>query len=921
MRFIKFSPRFSAAIWSGLAMLAVVGIPSALGGTQPVALRCEDLVNPLGIAEPQPRFSWEMQSTRRADRQTAWEIVVASSPDLLARNTGDLWDSGKVSGDATTGIEYGGPALRSNEHCHWKVRLWDRDGNPSDWSLPASWSMGLLQPGDWKSEWIGYDAPREQMTAAGKVPSKTNDVLYPPACLRSTFSVAKKVKQATLYATALGWFDASLNGTRVNDTFFDPGWTDYSRRVYYRTYDVTGLIHDGANALGVQLADGWFSGYVGWSHNRNLYGTKPRVRLQLHLEYADGSEEDIGTGPDWEAATGPIIAGDLLKGESYDARREIPGWDTAKFDDHTWAPVNVGAEVTPEVQPHPGPPVRVIQEFRAQTITEPKPDVYVLNLGQNFAGVPRLKVDGEPGEKITLRFAERLNPDGTVYTTNLRTATATDTYICRGGGTETWMPRFTFHGFQYIEVTGLKHKPDADTIVGIALSSDTPVAGDFDCDDAMLNRLHKNIYWTQRANFIDIPTDCPQRDERLGWMGDAQIYCRAATLNVDAQAFYTKWLVDVQDAQRADGEFPKVSPSKLAGDDGGPAWADAGVICPWTVYEVYGDRRELASHYDSMCRFIEFCRNRSTPDMLPPAKYHCYGDWLNINAPTPADVICTAYFAYSTHLTARAAEALGKTDDAAKWNALFDQIKAAFNKAYVSPDGVILGDTQCGYVMALDFDLLDPDKAALAANNLAKNIEARGWHLSTGFVGTKDLMLALAKIGRNDIALRLIHNDTYPSWGFSIKQGATSIWERWDGWTPEKGFQDPKMNSFAHYSFGAVYQWMVENLGGIRTDGPAYKNIVIAPVLDEKLGRARVTYHCVHGEIESSWKRTAKGLEMDITIPANTTARVAIPASSVESVTEGGKPLNKAEGVASTKLDGDRVWVEIGSGEYHFAKQ
>jgi alpha-L-rhamnosidase len=919
MHHVRFSSVSSAAIRMVVALLAGVWIQGALASSQPAALRCENLVNPLGLAEPQPRFSWEMESSRRAESQTAWQIIVAGSPVLLARGTGDLWDSGRVSGDETTGIEYNGQPLQSNERCYWKVRLWDRDGNPSAWSAPATWSMGLLQPGDWKSEWIGYDAPRQKLSADTNA-FGTNDPVYPPVRLRSAFLLAKTVKQATLYATALGWFDARLNGSRVNDTFFDPGWTDYSKRVYYRAYDVTKLLRPGGNALGVELADGWYSGYIGGRRARDHYGSKPRARLQLHLEYTDGSQEDIGTGPDWKAATGPVLSADILKGESCDARLETPGWDTAKFDAGNWAPVDVGAEVSPELQPHPGPPVRVIQEFRTQTITEPSPGVYVLDLGQNFAGVARLKITGEPGQKITLRYAERLSPDGNVYTTNLRTATATDTYICRGGGTETWTPRFTFHGFQYVEITGLTRRPGPDMVVGLALSSDTPVAGDFECDDAMLNRLHKNIYWTQRANFIDIPTDCPQRDERLGWTGDAQIYCRTATLNVDAQAFYTKWLVDLDDAQRADGQFPMVAPLKTSGNDAGPAWSDAGVICPWTVYEVYGDRRELARHYPAMCHFIEFCRDRSTPDMLPPAKYHCFGDWLNINAPTPSNVICTAYFAYSTHLTALAAEALGKTDDAAKWNALFEQIKAAFNKAYVSPDGVIEGDTQCGYVMALDFGLLDPDMAAMAATNLAKNIEARDFHLSTGFVGTKDLMLALTKVGRNDLALRLLHNDTYPSWGFSIKQGATSIWERWDGWTPDKGFQSPRMNSFAHYSFGAVYQWMVENLGGIRTDGPAYKHIVIAPVFDEKLGHARVTYHSVHGEIESEWERKPSGLKLRVVVPPNTTARVCLPAASVDSVTESGKPLANAPGVASAKLDGNRLWVEIGSGEYNFAR-
>ena len=681
---------------------------------------------------------------------------------------------------------------------------------------------------------------------------------------------------------------------------------------------MTDLLKNGPNACGIELADGWFCGYIGYAHQRDYYGKTPRARVQLHLEYTDGSQEDLGTGANWKAATGPVLNTDILKGENYDARLETPGWDSATFDDHAWAAVNVGADVSPVLQAHPGPPVRAIQEFTPQSITEPRAGVYVFDLDQNFAGVARLSIREKPGQKITLRYAERLNPDGTIYTANLRSATATDSYICRGDGLETWVPNFTFHGFQYIEVTGLTRKPGRDAVTGIALSSDTPVAGDFDCDDTMLNKLHKNIYWTQRANFIDIPTDCPQRDERLGWMGDAQIYCHTATLNADVQAFFTKWLVDVDDAQRADGEFPMVSPLKVAGDDGGPAWADAGVICPWTIYETYGDRRELERHYPAMCRFIEFCRNRSTPDMLPPAKFHCFGDWLNIQANTPANVICTAYFAYSTRLTARAAEVLGKTDDAAKWNALFEQIKAAFNRAYVKSDGTIEGDTQTAYVLALAFDLLDADHAKLAADHLVKNIEARKWHLSTGFVGTKDLMLVLAKIGRNDVALRLIHNDTFPSWGFSIKQGATSIWERWDGWTPDKGFQDPGMNSFAHYSFGAVYQWMFENLGGIHSDGVACKKIIIEPVLDEKLKHAHVSYHSVRGQIECSWERTPVGLQMRVVVPANTTARVAIPARSVDTITEGGQPVLKAEGVVSARADGDRVWVEIGSGDYHF---
>ena len=454
-------------------------------------------------------------------------------------------------------------------------------------------------------------------------------------------------------------------------------------------------------------------------------------------------------------------------------------------------------------------------------------------------------------------------------------------------------------------------------MVGLALSSDTPVAGSFECDDPMLNQLHNNICWTQRSNFIDIPTDCPQRDERLGWTGDAQVYVRTATLNCDVQAFFRKWLVDLMDSQRGDGQFPCVAPLKVAGPDGGPAWADAGVICPWTMYAAYGDRRALENCYPQMCKFIAFCRQRSKPDLTPPDKFHCFGDWLSIKADTPKDVIFLAYFAYSTKLTAQAAEVLGKSEDAAQYHRLFDDLKAAFNKAYVAADGRIKGNTQCAYVLAIAFDLLDPDKFQLAARYLVEDIERCGNHLSTGFIGTKDLMLA--KIGRNDVAYRLLHNDTFPSWGFSIKHGATSIWERWDGWTPEKGFGNPGMNSFAHYSFGAVYQWMVENIGGIRSDGPAYQRILIAPQPDAKLTRAKTRYRSIRGEITSDWQRNGQKFALRVTIPANTTATVIVPAKDAAGVTESGMPADKAAGVKFLRLENHAAVLAVGSGTYEFS--
>ena len=1053
-------------------ILAAACVTCQAGRLAPHYLRCEYLVDPLGVDETSPRLSWLVSSSRRGECQTAWQILVAGTEGNLARDVGDLWDSGRVEGGDTIGAVYRGRPLVSGEFCHWKVRVWDAEGKPSSWSRPAVWAMGLLRREDWRGDWIGFDklrvekampadfgnakwiwgagdafpnfskgpcvfmstlalpdninidraellvAPAENVSFninGNKVPTShgggpgnarlvsvasrlkpgTNTVrvsvdngtnrpsaliarltvvsggntftlvtdgswrathdagddwidrdigpmewpaarvigpagcapwgelkytglfLPPPPCLRKEFAVRKQVRRAMLHVTALGLADFHLNGHRVSEDRFTPGWTDYTNRVYYRAYDVTKWVRRGENALGAILADGWFSGYIGWNLARDQYGSKPRLRGQLQLDYADGSGEIVATGPDWKASGGAVREADFQMGESFDARL-VNKWDEPGFDDSGWEPVVTGAELSPAIQAHPAPPVRTFAELAPQSVTEPSPGVYVFDLGQNFAGVARLRISGRPGQKITLRFAERLRPDGHIYTANLRGARAADTYICRGHGVETWEPRFTYHGFQYVEVTGLAGPPSKGMITGIALSSATTDAGSFQCSDPMLNRLARNIYWTQRANFMDIPTDCPQRDERLGWMGDAQVYIRAATLNEDVQSFFTKWLVDVQDAQRADGEYPDVAPLKGADNDGGPAWADAGVICPWTIYQVYGDRRVLERHYDSMARFIDFCKSRSTPDLLPPGEFQCYGDWLNIKDQTSNAVICTAYFAYSAHLMSEIAETLGRTNDAVKYNELFRRVRAAFNRAYVADDGRIQGDTQTDYVLALSFGLLDGDRQKQAAQFLVENIEKHGWHLATGFIGTKNLMLALAQIGRDDVACRLIHNDTFPSWGFSIRQGATTIWERWDGWTPEKGFQDPDMNSFAHYSFGAVYQWMVENIGGIHSDGPAYKQILIAPKPDPRLTSADTTYASIRGPIETHWTKKGAGLRLKVVIPPNTTATVIVPGAGSRPVCESGRLAGRSPGVTFTRMDGEDAVFEVVSGKYDF---
>ncbi|MGB2824433.1 MAG: family 78 glycoside hydrolase catalytic domain, partial [Phycisphaerae bacterium] len=658
----------------------------------PECLRCEYRIDPLGIDVKRPRLSWIVESDRRCQKQTAYRILVASSEVLLAADKGDLWDSGKVASDATAQIVYAGGPLRSRMRCWWKVRVWDASGRPSAWSSPAAWTMGLLREADWKqARWIGFDEPGIAPAAGKKL------FLPPPRYLRKGFHLDRPVRRATVYATALGLYELRVNGREVGDDWFTPGCTDYDKRVYYQTYDVTGLLQQGDNAIGGILADGWYAGYMGWGWRREMYGRKTRLRAQLHVEYADGTAETVVTDGSWRAATGPIREADFLMGEACDARMEMPGWDAPGFDAAAWRKVNVTARIKAAVQAVPGPTVKAFAELTPVKVAEPRPGRFVFDLGRNFAGVVRLKVAAaRRGKRIVLRFAERLKPDGTIYTRNLRGARATDTYYCRGGREETWQPRFTFHGFQYVEVTGYPGRPKKDAITGVALSSDTPVVGGFECSDEAANRLYGNICWTQRANFIDIPTDCPQRDERLGWTGDAQVYMRTATCIADVAAFFTKWLVDLDDAQGPAGEYPDVAPRRVATGGGTAAWADAGIICPWTIHRVYGDERVLRRHYVAMARFIEYCRESTGGTLLRPEAG--YGDWLSIKADTPKDVLATAYFAHSTHLFSRVAAALGRKADAAKYNRLFEDIRAAFNKAYVADDGRIRGDTQTVYV-------------------------------------------------------------------------------------------------------------------------------------------------------------------------------------------------------------------------------
>jgi alpha-L-rhamnosidase len=837
------------------------------------SIRCEYMENPLGIDNTSPQLSWILEGGQSDQIQTAYRILVASDAVKLKKDIGDLWDSGKVISDDETCIVYAGTPLASGMVCHWKVMVWDRDGKSGKWSKPAIWSMGLLDSADWKASWIGFDAPRIE---AENIEKKPGSLLVPPSFLRKEFQVKKNVKRAMLYASAMGLYEMHINGERIGEDFFTPGWTDYKKRVYYNTYDVTGIVKNGENAIGGILADGWYSGHIGYKKTRDFYGKNPRLLGQLVIEHEDGSVTSVITDNTWKASIGPMLESGFLPGETYDGRLEISGWDQPGFDEAHWSGVAVTDKIAAKIEAYPSGTVKVYQEIKPLSLSEPKEGNFVFDMGTNFAGFVRLKVKAKRGTKITLKFGERLNPDGTVYTANLRAARVIDTYICKGDGVEIWQPRFTFHGFQYVGMTGFPGKPGKNAITGIELTSATPVAGSFECSDKRLNQLYKNIRQTQRANFIDIPTDCPQRDERMGWTGDAQAYVRTASLNSDVQSFFRKWLVDLTDAQLEDGDFPKVAPEVVTYKSGGPAWADAGIICPWAIYEVYGDKTILEKHYDAMAKFVEF-REKSAPDHLAPAKFHCFGDWLNINANTPKDVIYVAYTAGDAQIMAKVAAVLGKKSDVDKYNKLYDDIKQAFNKAYVSSDGNIKGDTQTAYILALWFDLVDGQMRDKAEQHLIERIKERDWHLSTGFVGTRDLMHVLTRIGRTDVAYRLLFTDTYPSWLFPVKNGATSIWERWNSWTPENGFGDTGMNSFSHYAYGAVGQWMFENIGGIKSTEPGYKKIIIKPYITDKLTWAKTSYDCIHGKISVDWQRREKKVTLKVIVPTNVKATIHVP--------------------------------------------
>ncbi len=1046
-------------------------------------LRVEYKVNPLGLDIPKPRLFWLLEANGRGTRQHAYQVLVASSREILDNDEGDLWDSGRVESDQSIHVVYAGAPLKSRQCCYWKVRVWDGAGVCSLYSAPAFWSMGLLEKTDWTAQWIGFDVP-PLVTPPNDPPMSFDGLLWmgfpekdptpptpqrhvgfrgiwelppdaeivaarallsagsyfdlyidgewagtddgrPGAChrgsrldltgrlkpgrntlamhvrhrygpcaiigrlqvdlsngqmlehvidgswrcaesppegfvapefddsgwlstqplikelveqfslsgngtlripapslLRREFSVDTPVAKATLYVTALGLYEFHLNGQRVGDDLLRPGWTDFHKRAAYQTYDVTTLIRPGQNAAGAMLGHGWYSGYMGWSYEPGThYGKHPRLCAQLEIVYADGRSERITTDSDWLGSQSHILGADLYMGEICDLRREPRGWDRPGWEPRGWEPVICDAAPGLELNAYPGVPVRRITELKPREITSPAPGVYIFDIGQNMVGWARLRVrGGKAGATITLRFAEVLNPDGTIYVENLRGARSTDAVVLAGEELVEWEPAFTFHGFRYVEVTGYPGTPDLDAIMGVVVHSDMPLTGRFVCSDPVLNQLQHNIQWGQRGNFLEVPTDCPQRDERLGWTGDAQVFCRTASFNMETAAFFTKWLQDLTDGQSEVGGYPDVAPRVVCVGEAAPAWGDAGIIVPWTMLRCYGDTGIVERQWDSMRRWMDYQQGGCTGFVRTDRLNSGYADWLSIDAVTPQDLIATAFFAYDAALMAEMAEAIGHPAEAQEFRRLFENVRAAFVEKYVSPDGAIACETQTAYVLALQFNLLPAELRQTAADRLVEDIRRRDWHLSTGFVGCSYLPFALSGAGKLDVVYKLLDQKTFPSWCYAVVHGATTIWERWDGWTEERGFQDPGMNSFNHYAYGAVGEWMYRAMAGIDVDagGAGYKHTVFRPQPGGGITHACAEYRSLHGMVKSAWRIEEGRFFLEIMVPPNTTGEVILPTRRPDDVTESDTPLSQAEGVSAVQIAPEGVRFLVESGKYAF---
>jgi len=873
-------------------------------------LKCEYRENPVGIDEPHPRISWQLESEDRCILQTTYRIQVANEPDF----SHIIWDTGIVKSAQSIHVPYDGPQLQPRTRYYFRVRVQDNGGNDSGWSTTSFWETGLLETAAWTAGWIKPVIDGKSIKEACPM-------------LRKAFMVKGKVRRARIYATALGLYELYINGARVGDQLFTPGWTNYRKRLQYQTYDVTDQLKPGNNAVGAVLGKGWFSGNLVWKGNHNIYGDSRALLFQMYILYEDGSEDLMLSDNEWKSAAGPILMSEIYHGETYDAQLEKNGWNRSEYDASGWDAVEVIDYDKSIITAQENVPVRIIRQIKPAGMIKTPAGETVIDFGQNMTGWVRFSVEGEAGTVVALKHAEVLDSKGNFYTENLRSAKQTITYILKGEYMECFEPHFTFQGFRYVSVSGYPGEINPDNFMGMVIHSDMEATGFFECSNMLVNQLQHNILWGQKGNFLDIPTDCPQRDERLGWTGDAQMFIRTASFNMNTALFFTKWLRDLYSEQSFEKGVPHVVPNVLGDGFSSAAWGDAAVICPWTIYLCFGDERILENQYESMKMWVEYIKRQGDNPYLWNTGSH-FGDWLGLDSKpgsyegaTSKEYIATAFYAYSTAILTRAAAITGRQEDAARYGELHRNILVNFRKKYVKADGSLKERTQTAHVLALMFNLIEEKHKRKTADALAELIQENGNHLATGFVGTPYLCHVLSNNGCNDLAYELLLRTDYPSWLYQITKGATTVWEHWDGIREDGSFWSSDMNSFNHYAYGAVGDWLYRVAAGIDTDecSPGYRHVIIRPRPGNGLIYARASLKSMYGEIRSGWERTSEGMILKVMIPPNTTATVVLPGALLKNVTEGGRTPDVSGGISECRQAGEDVSLELGSGVYDFS--
>ena len=890
-------------------------------------LRSEFLQNPIGIDVENPSLSWEIDANARGVKQKGYQILVASSLEKLNADEGDLWDSGLVRSAQSTNVLYEGVPLDSRTTCYWKVKTSTNRGT-SDWSEPALWVMAFTNSEDWKASWIGLDRsfPGDVMTVKTRLSARY---------FRKEFENEKNIDRAMLYISGLGLYEAYINGERIGDQVLAPTPTDYTKSVKYNTFDVTDLVDTGDNAIAVVLGNGRFfnmrtiedDSFPPLPPTQN-YGF-PKMIMQLEIFYDDGSQQTVVSDGSWRVtADGPIRANNEFDGEEYDARKELTGWDNPGFDDSNWLSVDLtdAPEGTLEAQLNSN--IKIMETMAPKSISEPKPGMYVLDMGQNMVGWVSMRVNGKAGDQVKLRFAEVLGDDGTVYMGNIRNAKVTDIYTLKGDGDEVWEPSFTYHGFRYVEVTGYPGVPTVNDFEGKVIYDEMETVGHFETSNSTINQIYKNAYWGIRGNYRGMPTDCPQRDERMGWLGDRATGSHGESFIFNNHNLYAKWLKDIEESQTEAGSVPDVAPAYWRNYNDNMTWPGAYLIIANMLYEQYGDDRPVRKHYESMKKWMTYMRDNFMEDNIMPRDL--YGDWCMppespemIHSADPArktegPLLGTSFYYHMLRLLEKFATLQDKTEDATDFSNQAALVREAYNARFFDEETArYSNNTVTANLLSLRFGLVPEGFEERVFENIVdKTMNEFDGHVSTGLVGIQWLMRGLTNYGRGDIAYTIATNRDYPSWGYMIENGATTIWELWNGDTA-----DPTMNSHNHVMLlGDLIVWFYEYLAGIqsREGSIGFREIHMQPYVADGLDYVTASHHSVQDLIKSAWTKEGNTFEWDITIPGNSTALVYIPANERKQITESGDNISKARGVKYVRQENEFFVYEVGSGDYRF---